>query len=174
MPEHLLTIRDEDIFGTTPTLDDSEYELRTVVRAIVFDKDNNVALVGTKYWLLPGGGVEGDETLEEAVVRECMEETGCNVVVEGSVGTTEEYRAEMGRRQVTHCFVARVIGEKGSPTTVQEDEQGMQVEWMDLADAHDFLERQTTTIPNKSYNSCFNVRTHLAFVVNFMNEDLGA
>lgn len=172
MTEHLLTVRDEDIFGSEATLDESEYILRTAVRVIIFDQDNNVALVGTKYLLLPGGGVEEGEALEEAVVRECMEEIGCTVVVEGKVGTTEEYRDEMARRQVTHCFIARVVGEKGDPTTTQEDEQGMQVEWMTLADAHDFLERQVLTIPNESYNSCFNVRSHLAFVVHFMEEDL--
>ena len=32
---------------------------------------------GRTYWTLPGGGVEKDETFEEAAVREMREETGC-------------------------------------------------------------------------------------------------
>ncbi len=36
---------------------------------------------GREYWCLPGGGLEGDETLEEGVLREVKEE--CNV--EGSI-----------------------------------------------------------------------------------------
>lgn len=172
MDEHLLTIRDEDIFGTTSELSDSEYSLRTTVRVVLFDQDNNVALVGTKYRLLPGGGVEDGETLAGAVVRECLEEVGCNVVVEGKVGSIEEYREKLARHQITHCFVARVIGNKGTPTTTQDDEQGMQIEWMPLADAYDFLERQIDLIPNESYNSCFNVRAHTVFVEKFMNDDL--
>jgi 8-oxo-dGTP diphosphatase len=36
---------------------------------------------GRDYWTLPGGGVEGAETLREAVVREVLEETGLNVRV---------------------------------------------------------------------------------------------
>lgn len=175
MNEVLLTIYDEDIFGTPKLADDFEYTFKRVaVKAIIFDQENNVALVGTKYLLLPGGGVEEGETLEEAVVRECMEEVGCNVVIEGKVGITEEYRARDARYQVTHCFVARVVGEKGEPTTEQEDEQDMQIEWMPLADAYDFLERQIDLIPNERYNSCFNVRAHTVFVEKFMNEDLDA
>lgn len=172
MEKPLLIIRDGDIFGIETELDDSEYSERTTVKVILFDEDNNVALVGTKFRLLPGGGVEEDETLEEAVVRECMEEVGCDVVVEGKVGVIEEFRAKTARRQVTHCFVARVVGEKGVPTTEQEDEQGIETEWMPLADAYDFLERQIDLIPNERYNSCFNVRTHTIFVEKFMNEDL--
>lgn len=173
MTEHLLALRDEDIFGTPKPADDFEYTFKRVaVKAIVFDQDNNVALVGTKYLLLPGGGVEEGETLEEALVRECMEELGCNLVIEGKVGTTEEYRVRDARYQVTHCFIARVVGEKGVPTTEQEDERGIEVEWMPLADAYDFLERQIDLIPNERYNSCFNVRAHTAFVEKFMNDDL--
>lgn len=174
MNELLLTLRDEDIFGITNEIQDSEYEIRTTVKVILFDNENNVALVGTKYRLLPGGGVEEDETLEEAVVRECMEEVGCYVVVEGRVGMIEEYRAKVLRHQITYCFIARVVGDKGTPTTTQEDEQGIETEWMPLADAYDFLERQIDLIPNESYNSCFNVRAHTIFVEKFMNEDLDA
>jgi 8-oxo-dGTP pyrophosphatase MutT (NUDIX family) len=34
------------------------------------------ALAGSIYWATPGGGVEGNETFEEAAIRELWEETG--------------------------------------------------------------------------------------------------
>ena len=37
---------------------------------------------GQSYWLLPGGGIEGDETEEECVIREMKEETDLDVRVE--------------------------------------------------------------------------------------------
>ncbi len=36
---------------------------------------------GHSWWTLPGGGVEGDETLEQAAVREALEETNVHVKV---------------------------------------------------------------------------------------------
>ena len=54
---------------------------------------------GAGLWSLPGGRVEAEESLYEAVVREVMEETGLEVVVDRFVGYVER------------------IGEDGSPTS---------------------------------------------------------
>ena len=54
--------------------------------AIILD-NNFVALIerfreGNHYFVFPGGGVKKNETLEDAVVREVLEETGLEVVVD--------------------------------------------------------------------------------------------
>jgi 8-oxo-dGTP pyrophosphatase MutT (NUDIX family) len=37
---------------------------------------------GHSYWLLPGGGREGEETPEQCLIREVQEETGLTITVE--------------------------------------------------------------------------------------------
>jgi len=55
---------------------------------------------GETYYDFPGGGQNQYETLEEAVRRECLEETGYTVVVDRLAGifeeicTDERFRAE--------------------------------------------------------------------------------
>jgi len=157
----LLVLTDKQIFPDFELDVDITYELRLAVKIVAFDGAGQLALVGTKYRLLPGGGVEEGETFEEAVWREAKEEMGCDVKIEREIGVTEEYRAKIGRHQETHFFLATVLGDKGVPTTTQEDEQGIQIDWVTLDRAIVLLEEQVKNISTQSYHSCFNVRTHL-------------
>lgn len=168
----LLSLKDEDIFPKDflHELKWNEPTERVAVRIIAIDKDGNIALCGTKYKLLPGGGIEEGENLEEAARRECLEEIGCRVEIGKYIGYTDETRDSGKRHQITHCFIAKVIGEKGAPQSLQDDEKGMKVFWYTLDEALEILKEQVKSIPFESYNSCFNVRTHFAFL-NFYKEN---
>lgn len=47
-------------------------------------------------WQLPGGYIEPDETIEQAVVREVHEEAGIVAEVEGVLGVRNRYDADIG------------------------------------------------------------------------------
>jgi ADP-ribose pyrophosphatase YjhB (NUDIX family) len=67
---------------------------RNAVRAIIL-KENKILMVlleKTNEYKFPGGGVEKNETFEDALKREVLEETGCNVIkIVEKVGIITEY-----------------------------------------------------------------------------------
>lgn len=65
---------------------------RRVARVVLVDREGAILLISLRdlhhpdrgdYWLMPGGGVEGEESLEAAARREVYEETGASI---GEVG----------------------------------------------------------------------------------------
>ncbi|MFV0127538.1 NUDIX hydrolase [Streptomyces sp. HMX112] len=66
---------------------------RRVARVVLLDPDDRILLLhgyepddpSVTWWFTPGGGVEGDETREQAALRELAEETGITDVELGPV-----------------------------------------------------------------------------------------
>lgn len=83
-------------------------------------------------WGLPKGTPGGDEELEEAAVREVVEETGLQVDREGKIGTIEYWfvRAEEGQRvhKYVHFWLMRPTG--GS--IADHDAEHISVCWFSL------------------------------------------
>lgn len=135
-------------FNKENVSDDEAKELRhrRAVRGIIFDSDNNVALLHAKnegYYGLPGGGVDSGETYEQGIVRECKEEVGCDVEIVKYIGTTFEYRKRNKLLNESWGYITKVIGEKGSPILVgdeNEAEKNSVVVWVSLAEAIRLME----------------------------------
>ncbi len=117
----------------------AKFAIREAVRAIVYDKDGNVAILNVSkqnYHKLPGGGVEKGEDLQTALKRECQEELGCDIEMYGEVGEIIEYRKMYNMKQISPCYLVKVVGEKGSPSfTEEESEDGFQIQWLPLEKA---------------------------------------
>ena len=65
------------------------------VAGVVVDAEGRVLVIqrhDNGHWELPGGILELDETLEQGVEREVMEETGVQVTVEGLTGVYKNMR----------------------------------------------------------------------------------
>lgn len=119
------------------------FRVRHAARAVVADDAGRIALlkVGKHgYYKLPGGGVENGEDLMLALARECLEEIGCNVCVDTPLGLVEEYRKMFGIRQISHCYTAHVVGDKGAPAfTASEEANGFSIVWATYAEARQLL-----------------------------------
>jgi 8-oxo-dGTP diphosphatase len=140
----LKTIRDSDFALEIPA--PSRYKERRASRAVVFDADKKVALLHvTKkdYHKLPGGGIEEGENIEEALRREIREEIGCDVTNIRELGSIEEYRNKFEIHQLSHCFLADAVGEKGTPRLEQDEiAEGFETVWLDIKDAISTLENE--------------------------------
>lgn len=84
---------------------------------IVLIQDNRLALIerfraGFHYYIFPGGGVDGDETPEQAAVREAMEELGLEVAIKQKVA-----EVQVGQKSRQFYFlVEQTGGEFGTGT----------------------------------------------------------
>lgn len=115
------------------------FRIRISVRAIILDENNDIAMLHSRaldYYTLPGGGVDEGESLSDAVIRECKEETGYTVEIIREVGRTQEIQKENQLINNATCFLVKVIGEKSEPNFM-EDEIGEDfvIEWMSVEDA---------------------------------------
>ena len=85
------------------------------VSAVVMDATGRYLLVRRSHepeagrWALPGGRVEPDETLADALAREVVEETGLIVRPGREVGVVRRPAPGGGTYEI-HCFIAEHLG----------------------------------------------------------------
>ncbi len=90
-------------------------------------------------WEFPGGGEEIDETIEEALIRECYEETGYRIRIKNErhvyVGETNFYSSKKRRyyHSVLLFYEAELISERQDRDAIRKDEIE-QVEWKSLTE----------------------------------------
>ena len=87
---------------------------------------------GAGLWSLPGGRVERGESLYEAVVREVMEETGLEVVVDRFVGYVE--RMDDGFHFVILDFAVTLLDLDADPVAGDDAAEAAWVPFEDLGD----------------------------------------
>ena len=117
--------------------------IRNTVKAIII-KDGKMLVnkcLGDMgyYYALPGGGQRKYESLPEAVIRECLEETGYTVTpvryaaLCETISTNEDSRNNDPdyAHRMYHVFICEIIGSiKATPT--EQDSSQVGDEWLDI------------------------------------------
>ncbi len=88
---------------------------------------------GELAWGLAKGGIEPDESHEEAAAREVLEETGIEAEIEESLGDTRYFYVwdDVRVRKVVHFFLMRAVG----GDLAARDDEMEDVRWFPLARA---------------------------------------
>jgi len=115
-----------------------EQNIKVAVDAVVFGYANNqiqVLLIQQKYgveknnWALPGGFVKDDENLEQAVLRELMEETGVKVNYSEQLFTFGNINRDKRARIISVSYLA-LINPKNY--AIKADSDAKDVQWYDI------------------------------------------
>lgn len=141
----LKEIKDKDTGLVDGEKFDKPYYLRKAARAVVFNDKGEIAFQFVSkhnYHKLPGGGFEKGENTQEALKREILEESGCEIEIKDEVGIVIEYRNKFNILQISYCFLADVIGGIGNPK-YEDDEikEGLTPMWLPIEEAIKLIEK---------------------------------
>lgn len=143
---------------------DKPYWIRKASRAIVSNERGEIALLHVKadgYYKLPGGGIEAEESINEALRREVWEEVGVSIEVHDEIGIIIEYRDSFDLLQISYCYSARVQGSQSAPSyTATELEKGFKLCWFNLEECIQLMQRNKP----EQYVGSFIVSRDLAFL----------
>ena len=96
-------------------------------------ENNKLAVIrDTKGYFLPGGGIDENESFEECVKRECLEETGYSVCVDKHICSAESYllHPKVGYfHPIQHYYSGKLIEKVCAPT-----EKDHVFEWISIDD----------------------------------------
>jgi 8-oxo-dGTP diphosphatase len=99
---------------STPGPSRNEASPALTVDVVALSPDDRVVLVRRRYpppgWALPGGFVEGGETVEAAAVREAREETGLEVSLTDLLYVYSDPRRDARRHTASVVFLGRTSG----------------------------------------------------------------
>ena len=110
-------------------------KVRDACRGIVI-RDGMILMtyeVNTDQWFIPGGGLEGEETIEACCIRELAEETGFVVDPLYQFATINEFYEEW--KYISNYFICEITGETDRVLTEREAEVGLEPRWIPLQEA---------------------------------------
>lgn len=176
--DKIAILREKDIFGyeKNQILDDSNLELRDTVK-IIATHEGKICVVGNSIshlYILPGGGVNKDETLEDVAIRESLEEAGIRLDIQKRVGVIEDFRIRDKRRYLNYCYFGTVNAIVEPQLTKEEKENGLHHLWLDKGEIEQLFDFQVKLVKSgmvKYYNTCFNIIRDQLFLQKFYEDN---
>ncbi len=128
--------------------------VRDIARGIVVDEEGNVAIhriyrddmFGAQgYYETPGGGVDEGESFEQAFVRECEEEIGCEVEILSPLCDVKDFYNLIGRENHNRFFLAIKVKQTHKHFASDGDQMIQETLWIPIQEAISKYEAQEQT-----------------------------
>ncbi len=145
-------------------------QIRNSSKALII-KDGKMAAIkirdGAEEWyIMPGGGQEAEETLDQAVCREVAEELGLSVNCKELLFVIEGVHGESFQR-VDMVFLCELLGEMPD-AVLHNDTNQVGIEWLDIST----LNRQPL-YPSKLRRQIMNYYEGKPYKTYLGNEEVG-
>lgn len=171
----LITEISDDDFGfdnPEPTKGD---KTRFNVRCILRNSNGEICVVKSEkygYIQIPGGGINDEEAIINALRREVQEETGFSIMNIEPIGITIEKREDVQNnhdwsKAISYVFSASVEKEIGTNYTEDENADGFKPIWMTLDDF--IIEKGKIKDKTNSYSGHFSDKRDLEIAKFFKN-----
>lgn len=124
----LIAILEDKIFKKSVCYD---YKRRWTVRAFAYNDNNQIAMLKIRghdvlgrrdCYETIGGGVQNDETLEEALKREVLEETGYDCEIKKHIGYIVDHYNAFCRETISNFFIVKLTNKIDEPHLTKQEE----------------------------------------------------
>jgi len=167
-----------NVISTIGQIDESiAYIDRPTVKVII--KTGNTVLI-LNNGLLPGGGVEENESDSDAIARELHEELGATVLDIHNIGTVVQYRDFLGKRYVVNGYTA-TLASIGGPTNPQDEGEAQFTQsWLTIDEALELVSSSINTAKKTPMNDgtnqgkLYNLMTTYELLKQLKNDDLSS
>ena len=117
---------------------------RTACRGIVIE--NSEILLSyervTGQWMIPGGGLEENESEADCCIREVAEETGILVNASECLLEIDEYYENW--KLINKYFICKVKGTTNTKLTEREQKVGMEARWLSVDNAKNIFSKHAS------------------------------
>lgn len=111
----------------------SEHYIDRPTVKVVIHNDGKILLLDNG--LLPGGGVDENETPQQAITRELQEELGASVSNVKEIGFVEQFRPFLGKRYLVYGYTAELVGFNNATNPQDDGEANFVLHWLTFDDA---------------------------------------
>ena len=113
-----------------------QYTDRPTVKVII-KRGDTVLLLNNG--LLPGGGINENESDRDAIARELQEELGVTIQDVEQIGSVVQYRNFLNKRYIVNGYVGRLASTGGGATPQDEGEAKFAQTWLIVDRALEFV-----------------------------------